>query len=127
VETIVTALRQREGREDRSYEPPDAAELIDLGLGSCDCKELRHLELFSSVLSDRNQDLGLRVRAAAFLATVDDPAAEEAVRVAASDPIRAIRMVARQGLDLRDTVLQEKRAWRQRARPAGDGHSTEGQ
>ncbi len=65
---------------------------------SCDCKALRRLELFGSVLADGQQDLDLRWKAAVSLMTVDDPRAVDVLAAATSDPDPAVRRAARLAL-----------------------------
>lgn len=106
VEAIVTALRHAAGRQEERYEPPDAAELVDLGLHSCRCKGLRRVELFTDVLSDEQAAKKLRRAAVWGLMPEDDPRAWEALRAAAAGPNPRLRLHAKQVLNVKET-LQE--------------------
>ncbi len=107
MEEIVTALRGTV--EPEGYTPPDARELLELGLPLCRCTGLRRVELFCAVLSDHQADAKLRAGAAWGLVYDDDPQAWEALQAAATDPDRRVRSHVKQVLGVKQRVPPEAR------------------
>lgn len=101
VEPMVTALRRRAAETtDTRYEPPDAQELVELGLHGCDCKGLRRSELLSDVLTDAEPDALLRFTAAFTLGNLPgNPSTIDALLNALNDPNPGIRKTARKSLE----------------------------
>lgn len=102
VEEMVTALRGTVAPVD--YNPPDARELLELGLQNCRCTGLRRVELFCTALSDPRADAKLRGGAAWGLVYDDDPQAWEALQTAATDPDRRVRSHVKQVLRVKRTL-----------------------
>ena len=98
VEPIVTAFRNRLGREAQPYQLPNAEELVELRLHMCECEALRNVEIFLDVLADPTQDRGLRTHAVTALAFQSDHRAAEAVRGALNDADGLVQLTAREAI-----------------------------
>ncbi|MDQ4143490.1 MAG: hypothetical protein M3198_07065 [Actinomycetota bacterium] len=98
--SFLAGVRNSRKSPEAPYEPPDALELLDLGLAGCSCHGLRRLELLGSLLADEQQDPALRAMVTFPLAAVEGPRALESLTAAASDRHLLIRMAARLALRL---------------------------